>query len=83
MTTTTAMVLYKPPARVRRVSPELEAFVDWIRPRFEAKFEEPTAGLIRETRAAFRTDREFRQLVKRGEKGEARKVLWEILCVLG
>lgn len=87
---TKAMVLYekKPQVKVINVralpvrQDALTRFTEWITPWFRDYFEDSLGALVREMRGYFRSDREFRALVKRGEKRKAKRVLKELMgCI--
>lgn len=93
--TTTAMTVYKKrlpavidvralPARRKRSLPEpLAKFLAWIEPVFRKQFEDDCyRHLQRDTRAAYKQDREFRALVNRGQNVKAKAVLWDIIGVM-
>lgn len=62
---------------------KLETFITWITPWFEAEFEEPLKGLIRETRGFFRGDELFAARVKAGDLRGAKRELRQLLGVVG
>jgi hypothetical protein len=92
--TTKAMVLYKKQplvkvtdvralsTRRRKRVPALELFVAWITPWFLRAFEDSLESLLKELRGYYRRDKEFRQLVTRGERGPAKRVLKELMGCL-